>query len=134
MLLILFKVFLISFLINLAWEVGHSVLYDTCLKLPFKKYTRLIIWTSIKDGFWISLFYVISVYIFNNVNILTNNIQFLFFVIISLIFAFITEKIAIKYKRWEYSDKMPKILGVGITPLPQIALTGILTFLLVFLT
>lgn len=132
MLLILFKIFLISFLINLVWEIAHSVLYNTCLKLTLKKYTRLIIWASIKDGFWISLFYAISIYIFNNINILTNYTQLLFFVIVSLIFAFITEKIAIKYKKWEYSDRMPKILGVGITPLPQIALTGILTFLLVF--
>jgi hypothetical protein len=132
MLLIVFKIFLISFLINLAWEISHSILYNTCLKLSLKKYVRLIIWASIKDGLWISLFYIISVYIFNNINILTNSIQLLFFVIISLIFAFITEKIAIKYKRWEYSDKMPKIFGAGITPLPQIALTGILTFFLIF--
>ncbi len=116
----------------MAWELGHSVLYNTCLKLSLKKYTRLITWASIKDGLWVSLFYIISVYIFNNINILTNYTQLLFFVIVSLIFAFITEKIAIKYKRWEYSNKMPIILGVGITPLPQIALTGILTFLLVF--
>ena len=89
MLLILFKIFLISFLINLVWEISHSVLYDTCLKLPLKKYTRLIIWASIKDGFWVSLFYIISFYIFNNINILTNYAQLLFFVIVCLIFAFI---------------------------------------------
>lgn len=128
----LFEVFLISFLINLLWEVLHSQLYITCLKSPLKKFIPLIIGASLKDGFWISLFFVISVYIFGNVNILTNLFQLAFFIFVALIFAFVDEKVSLRMKRWEYSRQMPTIFGVGITPLLELSVTGILTFLYIF--
>jgi len=127
------NIFLISFLINLLWEVIHSQLYETCLNLPLKRYIPLIVIASIKDGLWISFFFLISSYLFQNINIVTNYPQLLVFVILSLSFSFIDEKIAIKYKRWKYSKQMPKIFGVGITPLLELAVTGILTFCYIFL-
>jgi hypothetical protein len=133
MISILLQIFLISFLINLLWEVIHSQLYTTCLKAPLKKFIPLIIGASLKDGFWISFFFGISVYIFGNVNILTNLHQLLFFTFLALSFSFIDEKISLKKKRWEYSKQMPKIFGVGITPLLEVAITGIATFLYIFL-
>lgn len=133
MISILFQIFLVSFLINLLWEVIHSQLYTTCLKSSLKKYIPLIIGASLKDGFWISVFFLISVLIFKNVNILINHFQLSFFIFLSLSFSFIDEKISLKMKRWEYSKQMPKIFGVGITPLLEVAVTGILTFLYVFL-
>jgi len=133
MISILLQIFLISFLINLLWEIIHSRLYTTCLKAPLKKYIPLIVGASLKDGFWISLFFLVGVYIFENVNILTNTTQFMLFIFLALAFSFVDEKISLKIKKWEYSKQMPKIFGVGITPLIEIAITGILTFLYVFL-
>ena len=130
---LLSQIFLISFFLNLLWEVIHSQLYDTCLNLPLKKYIPLIVIASIKDGFWISFFFIISVYLFDDINILTNYLQLSFFVFLALSFSFIDEKISIKRKRWKYSKQMPKIFGVGLTPLIELAVTGILTFLYVFL-
>lgn len=127
------NIFLISFLINLLWEVIHSQLYDTCLNLPLEKYIPLIVIASIKDGFWISLFFLISVYMFKDINILTNYLQLSLFVFLALSFSFIDEKISITRKRWKYSKQMPKIFGVGLTPLIELAVTGILAFLYVFL-
>jgi len=103
------------------------------LKSPLKKYIPLIVGASLKDGFWISMFFLISVLIFRNVNILTNQFQLLVFISLALLFSFIDEKISLKMKRWEYSKQMPKIFGVGVTPLLELAITGILTFLYVFL-
>lgn len=101
--------------------------------MPLKKFIPLIVGASLKDGFWISLFFIISVLVFGNVNILTNQLQLLFFTFLALTFSFVDEKISLKMKRWEYSKQMPKIFGVGITPLLEVAITGILTFLYVFL-
>ncbi len=128
----LFKIFFISFLINLLWEVVHSQLYTTCLKAPLKKYISLIIGASLKDGFWISLFFLISILIFNNVNILLNYYQLLFFIILALIFSFYVEKISLKMNRWEYSKQMPQLFNVGITPLIELVITGVLTFFYIF--
>jgi len=133
MISIIFQIFIISFLINLLWEVLHSRFYDTCINMKLKNYIPLIVGASLKDGFWISLFYLITVLLFQNINILLNLFQLFVFVILGLSFSFVDEKISIKRNRWKYSRKMPQILGVGITPLIEIALTGLLTFLYVFL-
>lgn len=131
--IIALQVFLTSFLLNLFWELVHSQLYETCLKLPLKKFIPVIIKVSLSDGLWITLFFTLSVFIFRNTNILNNNYQILFFIIVSLISAFVWEKIALRLKRWEYAETMPKLFGVGITPLLQLAVTGILTFIFIFL-
>lgn len=133
MLSILFQIFFISFLINLSWEVIHSQLYTTCQKLSLNKYIPLIIKVSLKDGFWISIFYIISFYIFQNTNILLDTNQLILFILLALSFSFIDEKISLKMKRWEYTAEMPTIFKVGITPLLELAVTGTLTFLYIFL-
>jgi hypothetical protein len=133
MILLLLQIFFVSFLINLLWEVTHSQFYNTCLKIKLKKYIPLIIGASIKDGLGISLLFWISTIIFKNVNVLQNSYHLLFFTLVALVSSFIDEKVSLKMKRWEYSEEMPRIFGVGFTPLLQIAITGILTFLYVFL-
>ncbi len=128
---IIIQIFIISFFLNLLWEVIHSQLYVTCLEAPLKKYIPLIIFASIKDAFFITLFYLISVLIFNNQNILNNSFQIIFFIIISLLFSFIDEKISLKQKRWQYTESMPTIFGVWISPLLEIAVTGVVSLWLV---
>jgi len=130
---ILFQIFIVSFLLNLVWEIAHSRLYKTCLRMSFREIIRLATKMSLKDGFWISLFYLTTVLIFNNTNILTNYIQLLVFIALALGFSFADEKISISKKRWQYSKRMPKVFKVGISPLFELAVTGILTFLYVFL-
>lgn len=133
MILILFQIFIISFLINLLWEFVHCQLYETCLNFSTKQLIPRLIKASIGDGFTILLFFLISVLIFRNVKIFKKKYQILFFIIISLVYAFVWEKISLGLGSWEYASTMPTIFGVGITPLIQLAITGILTFLYVFL-
>ncbi len=128
---ILPQLIIISFFLNLLWEVRHSTLYKTCLDVPLKKYVPLIIKMSFKDSLFIGLFYLISFFVFKNVNILDNFWQLTFFVIVSLTFSFFDEKISLKKKRWEYSKKMPTILGVGITPFLEVAVTGVMAFIII---
>jgi len=129
---ILFQIFIISFLLNLVWEIAHSRLYETCLKMSFREVIRLTVKMSLKDSFWISLFYLITVLIFKNINILNNYLQLSVFIIMALAFAFIDESISIKIGRWQYSKKMPKLFNVGITPLFELTVTGILVFIYIF--
>lgn len=127
------KIFVFSSLINLLWEVSHSGLYKTCQKSPLNKYVIRILRASFFDGLWITIFYLLTIFIFNNVNIINNMYQIFLFIILALLYAFICEKISLKHKRWEYTNKMPTIFRVGVTPLFQLAITGLLTFLFVFL-
>ena len=45
---------------------------------------------------------------------------------------FFDEKISLSLGRWEYASSMPTLLGVGLTPLLELAITGVLTFLCLF--
>ncbi|OGF23970.1 hypothetical protein A3H66_02455 [Candidatus Falkowbacteria bacterium RIFCSPLOWO2_02_FULL_45_21] len=130
--LILLKIFSLAFLVNLLWEVSHSVLYKTCLELPLPKYVKLIIKASLKDAFFITLFYLITVLIFKNFYILQNYFQLAVFVFICLLFSFFDEIISLKYKRWQYAEQMPKIFGVGLTPFLELAVTGLIIFKSIF--
>jgi hypothetical protein len=130
---LLLKLFFVGFLVNLVWEVNHSVLYSTCYKLSLPQYTRLITIMSAKDGLWISLFYGISATLFQNIYILENFGQLIIFILLSLSFSFFDEKISVKMGRWEYRKAMPVIFGVGLIPLLEIAVTGTFTFFLVFI-
>jgi len=134
MFIIILQIFLISFFLNFLWEVLHSQLYETCIRAPLKKYISLILGASVKDAIWILVFYLLTFFIFDNINILLNNYQLVLFIVLSLVFSFIDEKVSLKLKRWQYSKFMPKILGIGVTPLLELAITGILTFLYVFIS
>jgi hypothetical protein len=132
MLFLLTELFVFGFLLNMVWEVWHSQLYTTCLKQEWTKNVRLLTIMSLKDAFFIVLFYLTTVFIFGSYDIFNNSLQLVFFVLISLSFSFVDEKISIKKKRWEYAPTMPTVFGVGITPLLEIAITGVLALVVVF--
>ena len=126
------KIFLISFLINIIWEFCHCGLYSTCVNWQSKKRILLLTFASFKDALFIVIFYLISIFTSENKNILEVPLSLSYFIALSLLFSFIDEKLSIKYKRWEYSLKMPKVFGVGITPLLELAITGTITFIIVW--
>jgi len=126
------KIFFTAFFISLLYELLHSILYKTCLNAPLKKYVYLILKAAIFDGFAISAMYYLTYLIFNNQDIFSNYYQLILFFSISLMFAYAWEIYSIKAGKWEYSDRMPLILGVGITPVIQLFLTGLLSIYIVF--
>lgn len=131
-LIVILKVFFVGFFINLLYEVLHSVLYKTCLDASLKKYTRLILKAAFFDGLIIAIIYFFTSIIFDVQNIFQNFLASASFVAAGLMFAYLWEIYSLKKKKWEYSEKMLVIFGVGITPLFQLALTGLLSICLVF--
>jgi hypothetical protein len=129
---LLASLFVVGFLLNLVWEFSHSQLYETCRRKPWRKNVPLLIKMSLKDGLFIVLFYVLAVSIFGSRDILTNPSALTSFMLLSLGFAFFDEKTSLRLGRWEYAATMPRVFSVGLTPLLEIALTGLLTFIIVF--
>lgn len=127
------EIVLFAFLINFVWEVWHSELYTTCHRMTYWARIRLLTLMSLKDGFWIAALYFFTFFIFGSENILTNLDQTFLFVFLALLVGYFTEYTALKWKRWEYHSTMPMALGVGLTPLLELAVTGLLAFVLVFL-
>ena|SRR3990167_2551036 len=126
LILLFLHIFLVSFFLNLLWEMAHSVLYETCLRAPLKKYIPLIISASLKDGFWITFFYGVTVTVTRQKNILTDPVATVMFLLLTFGFAFADEKISIRMKRWTYTASMPTLFGVGLTPLLELAATGLI--------
>ncbi|MEK7640803.1 MAG: hypothetical protein AAB389_02305 [Patescibacteria group bacterium] len=126
----LLKIFTAAFLLNVVWEFSHCMLYKTCWTMKWPALTKLLLKMSVKDGVWICLFYLISYAAFGNLNPLDNWMQVAVFAVIALMFAFVDEKISVTMGRWEYGPKMPLVYGVGLTPLLELAVTGIAIFYL----
>ena len=126
------SILILSFILNLLWEIPHSYLYKTTLKMPWKSKLPLLTKMSFRDSIEITAFYLLTFLIFKNVDITQNTPQLATFVIFALLFSFFDEKISLKMKRWTYDSKMPLLFGVGLAPLLELAITGLLTFLILF--
>lgn len=122
---IFLSIFIFAVLLNFIWEFLHCRLYDTCKGMDKQKLSNLLVSMSLKDAFFVVFFYVISIAVYGTVNIFENIPQLIFFVSISLIFSFFDEIISLKKGRWKYSKKMPRFMWVGVTPLIEIAVTGV---------
>lgn len=131
-LMILIRLFAAGFALNLLWEFAHCQLYETCRRQTWAQNIPLLVKMSFKDGLFIVLFYVIALALFPAENILASRAALAVFLTLSLGFAFIDEKVSVKKGRWEYAREMPTVFGVGITPLLEIAVTGVLAFLVLF--
>ena len=120
----LLAIFLLAFLFNFLWEVWHSQLYTTCLTMPLPKLISLLTWQSLKDAFWIVLWYAVVGMIYHT-NVLNQLVSLGTFCIGLIMFSFVVERHALRTKRWEYTPTMPMVLGVGLTPLIELVATGL---------
>ena len=133
MIILLLSIFLTGFIFNMIWELSHCKLYNTCIKMPKKRRYFLLIRMSVKDALFILLFYLITYRLYDNIYILQNFYQTLLFMLLCMTFSFFDETISIRLNRWEYNYKMPTILNVGISPLLEIMITGLVSLFITFL-
>lgn len=104
--------FVVAFVTNVAWEFLHARLYTVWQTMPRGKLTRLLLWQSLKDAFWILCAYLLVPNLYG-------------FAALLLVFSWSVERHAITIKRWEYTAKMPLVFGVGLSPLLELAVTGV---------
>ncbi len=129
---ILLHVFIIALILNLVWEFTHAILYKTCLKMNIRDEAKLLYKMSTKDAILVTVFYVLSGVIFNNINPFIHLPQLFTFIGFTIVFAYFDERISIKKGRWKYAKDMPLLLKVGITPLVELAITGTITLAIIF--
>jgi hypothetical protein len=126
------KLAAVAFFLNFFWEVLHSRLYETTLSMGPAALGNLLTLQSLKDAGWIVLFYLITLAIFRNTDITRNRAQLAVFILLALMFSFVDERISIELGRWAYASVMPTVFGAGLTPFLELAVTGLVTFLVVF--
>lgn len=120
---------LIALVLNLTWEFSHSSMYIHLSETP--KYLHLIT-ASFGDVF--TIFGIFAIVSLKNRNFIwiksPSKFDYLSIVFLGLAIAVFIELINLNSGRWAYTAAMPTILGIGISPLIQLALTGVVSLII----
>ena len=123
-------IFFLAFILNFLWEILHFPLYIDLTGIP--KYPHLLI-ATLTDA-------IIITFIFMLISLLNKNTSwirhpkisdYLLIIIPTLIIASAIELYSVSNGRWSYKEIMPTIFGIGLSPLIQLAVTGIITLRLI---
>ncbi|HLD98601.1 MAG TPA: hypothetical protein VI815_04710 [Candidatus Nanoarchaeia archaeon] len=111
--------------LNIVWEFSHYRLYIDLTGIP--PTTHLII-ASFADLFLVFLiFFIIS--IFNkSISWIENphKLDYTIIILSGILIATIIEIYSLSNGRWAYTDLMPTIFGIGLSPLVQLFTTSII--------
>jgi len=119
-------IFAVAFLLNLAWENLHEVLY---MHYQGGEITRLIL---LRAALFDAAFITTLAAPFLSLSLSRLRVRLWLFIIPAVLFAVGLEWWALETGRWEYTVAMPLIpfLAVGLSPTVQLAFTGWLALLI----
>ena len=121
---------LISFILNLIWEFSHYSLYIDLSGIPS---TRHLLIATFTDAFYILIFCIIISLKNRNLSWIDKpkKSDYIHLVILGIITSALIETINLNLGRWEYKLIMPTIFGIGISPLIQLAVTGVFSLIII---
>jgi len=124
-------VFVLSYLFNFVWESVHArFLYEGIVQLSTTNFFKLMAYASFVDAFWIGVIFLAGSFLFEKWFVFERK-QVLFFVACALVVAVVIEVRALAAHRWAYTALMPTVFGVGLSPLVQLAVAGVLASFIV---
>ena len=117
---------LLIFILNLIWEFSHYKLYIDLTDIPSNIH---LILASFVDLLLVSFIFFINSVIKKSINWIENTKKsdYVIIVILSLLIATAIEIYSIAHNRWLYTESMPTIFGIGISPLIQLFTTAIIS-------
>lgn len=133
--LIILSVAIVSFFINLFWEVSHSLLYNWNA-LPLQNdvyfYISKILFSTLGDVMYLAIICLIISIFKGKISWIyySKKSDYILLVILSLLFAIFIEIKANILNLWSYNQYMPQLFGLGLTPLIQLAITSSLTIMI----
>jgi len=130
---VIVSLFIFSYLLNFVWESYHSVFLYNGHNFESLRYVPMIGYVSMIDGLLILGMYVVVSLLWRNVLWIKkpNKIHNVTFVILGLIIAgWIEYRALFILERWSYNQLMPTVFGIGLSPLVQLSITGILALLI----
>lgn len=123
-----------GFFLNFFWEILHGIF----LYMPHwggtEAYVPLILRASLGDAMYLLIVFFIGALLWRSIQWVSPMTlsKYLYVISIGIVLAVSIEVRAVYFfHQWEYSDLMPTILGIGISPLVQLATTGLIAALLV---
>ncbi len=120
---------LIILILSFIWEFSHSKLYNDLTGISPNIH---LITASFSDVFWIFLIFIPISLINKSLEWIINpgGKEYILIIFFGLIIAILIEIINLNLGRWAYKDLMPTLFGIGISPLLQLATTGVLSLLI----
>jgi hypothetical protein len=121
--------FLFSYLFNFVWEAFHAVWLYEDHDIGADHYVRMINYVSIVDALIVLGIFCIVCVLWRNLSWLKgmNSMQALAVVLTGFAASGMLEYRAVYLlKEWRYNENMPIVLGIGLSPLIQIGVTGLL--------
>ena len=126
-------IFIFSYLLNFLWESIHAVLFYTGHQtMDSSFFVRMISYVSFMDA-------LIVLGIFISGSILWRELEWvkkydsrkiIYTAIIGFLIAAIIEAKALFFKQWSYNELMPTIFGMGLSPLVQLSVTGVVAIII----
>ena len=126
--LILLALFVL--ILNLIWEFSHYRLYFDLTGIPS---TLHLIMASLTDLLLISFIFSLVSLFRKNINWIKNpkKLDYIIIIIFGVLIASAIEFYSTTNNRWAYTDLMPTIFGIGISPLIQLFTTAIVSLILI---
>jgi hypothetical protein len=121
----------LSFLLNYVWESLHEAFLYKQHSFKAVKYVVMMLYVSTVDASVILGMYLGVAALWKDILWLREmKWQQAFVVCVAgmAIAAFIEYRSVLVLKEWSYTPLMPTIFGIGVSPLLQLSVTGLLTF------
>lgn len=127
---IIFLTFVFSFFLNFLWEALHAVYLYQRHDFDASNYVPMLLYVSSVDSLIIICLYIgVSITRMNFfwLKFFMKREMFIFAGIGILVAAGIEILSVFYYQRWAYKELMPTIFGIGISPLIQLSITGLIS-------
>ena len=119
-----------SFLLNFLWESLHGYSLYTGHIIDSDKYVRMMVYMSFMDSVTILVIYLVCAFFMKDALWLRelNRRRGIIFFVIGLIVAVTAEYWAVYVAHeWHYNNRMPVMLGIGLSPFFQLSVTGLMS-------
>ncbi len=125
------KLFFLSYIFNFLWESIHAYLFYAGHQVYTAGfYFRMVAYAATMDALLIILLYFIVALLLRNI-FWDKKEGYLLFFLFGLVVAAVIEYHAVFLAgKWSYNAYMPTIFGIGLSPLIQLSLTGLLSLLI----
>jgi len=128
--LILAVIYIVSHVLNFVWESLHGVFLYKGHNFDAQRYVRMVVYTSAVDGSLIVGIYLFTAILWKDMLWLRKMRRKEVYTVLILglvTAAFIESTKAIMLRTWSYNHLMPTVFGIGLSPLLQLSITGLLT-------
>lgn len=124
-------VFALAFLLNFAWEAVHAVLfYEAHADFAAGFFTRMALYAAFIDALIIFGIFAAGCLLFTRKGCWLEHYrgrEVGFTILAGIIIAAVIEIKALLLGQWQYNELMPRVFGLGLSPLVQLAVTGALS-------